>query len=241
MGCLRSFFAQIGCAVVLVLLLIVGYVFRDQLGAIYRGLRHQPPPADTEVYVRADSGARAGLDRKLDSLERGGAGDYMDFTAGQIAAAIEQQLGAGGRRRAVDSVRVAFVDPEVRVRASLDMSRVPHGALGPFAGAVDGRQPIIIGGEFSADSAGRLLLTVTSLTVGTFPFPRSTIGAVLRSLGIPDARGRTVPVPLDRRVGDARVRGQALRLYRYEEPRGAAGAAGAVGAAGAAGAAGARP
>lgn len=217
MGCLRGLLAQIGCLVVLVLLLVLGYVFRDQVGALYRSFRNLPPPEESAPYVAPDSGGREGVTRGLDLLARGGAGDYMDIPPGQIAAIIDARLGAAGRR-VVDSVRVALVAPEVRVRASVDLARVPRGALGPFAGAMDGRQPVVIGGEFGADSTGRLLLTVQSLTVGTFPFPRGTIGAVLRALNVEGVEGRTVPVPMEQRVGDARVRGRVLRLYRFGEP-----------------------
>ncbi len=214
MGCLRSLFAQIGCAVVLLAFLLLGYVFRDQVGATYRRIRHLPPPPVTEVYQLPDSGDRAAVQRKLDTMYGSRGMASMDFSAGQIAAIIEAQLGAG--RRAIDSVQVAFVEPEVRVRASLDMARVPRGALGPFAGSLEGHQPVAIAGQFHADSAGRLILTVTALSVADFPFPRGTIAAVLRALRVPDVSGRSLPVPLDQRVGGVEVRGRTLRLFRYE-------------------------
>ncbi|OGT99014.1 MAG: hypothetical protein A2085_08550 [Gemmatimonadetes bacterium GWC2_71_10] len=194
--------------------LLLGYVFRDQVGATYRRIRHLPPPPVTEVYQLPDSGDRAEVRRKLDSMSGSRDMPSMDFSAGQIAAIIEAQLRAG--RRAIDSVQVAFVEPEVRVRASLDMTQVPRGALGPFAGSLEGRQPVAIAGQFHADSAGRLMLTVTALSVADFPFPRGTIAAVLRALRVPDVAGRSLPVPLDQRIGGVAVRGRTLRLFRYQ-------------------------
>lgn len=213
MGCLRQLFAQIGCAVVLVAMLVLGWVFKDQLAAVYRRARHLPPPAVTETYVLPDSAAHPTARAALGRLGRAGGPAYVDLTAGEVAALVQSQLGSGAP---VDSVRVAFTDTEVKVRASADLSQLPRGALGPFAGAMEGRQPVALSGTFSADSAGRLLLTVTSLSVGDFPFPRSTIGAVLRAMRVPGASGRTVPVPLEQRVGDVRIVNGTLRLYRAE-------------------------
>lgn len=213
MGCLKQIVVQVGCLVVLVALLVLGWVYRDQVTAMYRQVRGLPAPPPAEQYVPADSApppARAALAQ----LDRRGGPAFVDLSAAELAALIDRYVGPG--RRVVDSIGVAFVEPEVRVRGSVDMARVPRGALGPFAGAVNRREPVIIGGEFTADSAGQLLLTVNSVTVGNFPFPRSTIGAVLRTLDLPGVQGRTVPVPIEQRVGDARVRGSVLRLYRFE-------------------------
>lgn len=211
MGCLKSMLTQIGCAVVLVALLVVGWMFRDQLGAVWRKVRNAPPPAVTETYTGVDSAARPAA--TLERLGRRSGPAYVDLTAGEVAALVSEQLGPG--RRVVDSVRVAFVENEVRVRASADLSQLPRGALGPFGGAMEGRQPVMFGGTFVADSAGRLLLTVSQLSVGDFPFPRGTIGAVLKALRVPGVAGRTVPIPMEQRVGDVRIMDDKLRLYRY--------------------------
>jgi hypothetical protein len=219
MGCLRQIVVQIGCLVVLVAALVFGFLYREQIAAVYRRVFDKPVPAaaDSASYALAGAGDSVDVGRTLTQLGRSRGPAYVSFTAPQVASIIEQRLGSA--RGVVDSVRVLFAEPEVRVRASLDMARVPRdalGGLGPFRGAMEGRQPVLIGGLFSADSAGRLLLTVTSLEVGGFPFPRGTIGAVLRALDVPDVRGRTLAVPIEQRVGEAAVRGNSLRLYRYE-------------------------
>jgi hypothetical protein len=215
MGCLKQVFVQIGCLVVLLALVVFAFLYRDQLAAAYRRVRGLPPPPDSTAYVMADTArAAARPEAALERLAQRGGPAFVDLTAAQVAALVEQRLGPG--RRLVDSIRVALVEPEVRVRGSVDLARVPRGALGPFAGAMDRRQPVTIAGTFDADSSGRLLLTVTGLSVGDFPFPRGTIGAVLRALAVPAAEGRVVPIPMDGRVSDARVRGATLRLYRFE-------------------------
>jgi hypothetical protein len=70
------------------------------------------------------------------------------------------------------------------------------------------------GGPLAADSAGRLLWTVTSLRVREFPFPRSTIAAVLRSLGVTLADDGAIALPVPAAVGDVRVSPERVRLYR---------------------------
>lgn len=214
MGCLKQIVVQIGCLVVLVALIVLGFIYRDQVGAVYRRVRGVPPPPSAETYVLPGPEARPAARRSLEQLDRRDGPSYVDLSAAELAALIDERLGPS--RRVVDSIRVAFVEPEVRVRGSIDMSRVPRGALGPLGGALNSREPVTIAGTFGADSTGRLLLTVTGVTVGDFPFPRGTIGAVLRTLDVPGVEGRTVPLPVSERVGDARVRGATLRLYRYD-------------------------
>lgn len=214
MGCLKQIVVQIGCLVVLVALIVLGFVYRDQLGAVYRRVRGLPPAPAAETYVMPGPEARPAARRSLEQLGRRGGPEYVDLTPAELAALVEERLGPSAR--VVDSISVALVEPEVRVRGSVDMSKVPRGALGPFSGALNRREPVTISGVFDADSTGRLLLTVTGITVGDFPFPRSTLGAVLRALSVPGTEGRTVPIPVAERVGDARVRGGVLRLYRFE-------------------------
>ena len=67
----------------------------------------------------------------------------------------------------------------------------------------------------SADTAaGHLDWTITALKVREFPFPRSTIPAILRALGVPGLEGAAVTIPADPAVGDVRVSPARVRLYR---------------------------
>lgn len=216
-GCLRQLFVQIGCLVVLVAAVVLGFLYRDQLGAIYRHIRHLPPPAEEAHFVPPAVGA-AGVPAARAALARlaePGGPAWIDLSPAQVGALLEERLRSTGQRGAVDSLSVAFVGDEARVRGIVDLSGVPRGALGPFAGSLDRHQPVMLGGIFSADSAGRVWWSVTRLVVGDFPFPRGTIGAVLRQLHVPELAGSAIPLPLHERVGDATVRQGALRLYRY--------------------------
>jgi hypothetical protein len=117
----------------------------------------------------------------------------------------------------VDSVRVALLQDELRIGGSLDLSGIPRNALGPFQGALGTREPLVIGGPLAVDSAGRLVMEVTTLKVKEFPFPRSTIPALVRQLRIPGADGSAVPVPGITGVGDVRVTPDHVRFYKASQ------------------------
>jgi hypothetical protein len=210
-GCLRSLVARIGCLVFFIALLFFGWVYREQVVAVYRHLRGLPPRADAAYVMPAPDAAPA--QATLARLERRGGPAYVDLSAAEVGALIEAAIARGGRR-VVDSVQVGLLENELRVRGSLDLSSVPRSALGPLSGALDPREPIVLGGPLAVDSTGRLILRVTTLRVKDFPFPRSTIGALVRQLRIPGAEGNAVPVPGLTGVGDVRVTPAHVRFYR---------------------------
>jgi hypothetical protein len=212
MGCLKALFVQVGCVVILIAAAIFGWIYRRDLVDAYRRVRGLPTAAAL-VYAAPQPGdadrARAALER----LGRRGGPAYVDLAAGELAALVDAQLGLAPRR-VVDSVRVALAADEVLVRASLDMSDVPPRLLGPLAGALDRRESLVVGGGLAADSAGRVYWTITTLRVKDFPFPRSTIPAILRALKVPGLAGVAVPIPALNAVGDVRVSPDHVRLYR---------------------------
>jgi len=215
MGCLRAMFARVGCLVVLVLLAVLGWIYREQVADVYRRLRGLPPPAEAAYVAPAASPAQA--EAALDRLARRGGPAYVDLSAADVGALVVAALaraGGGGERRVVDSVTVGLLEGEVRVRGSLDMSGVPRNLLGPLQGAIGPREPVVIGGPLAVDSSGALVLRVTTLRVKDFPFPRSTIPALVRQLRFPGARENLVPVPGLTGVGDVRVSAASVRFYR---------------------------
>ncbi len=214
MGCLRSLIAQVGCLVVLVALVFFGWVYREQVADVVRRLRGQPPKADVVWVQPAASGTEA--QDRLAVLARRGGPAYVDLTAAEIGALLDAALARTGRR-VVDSVRVGLLADELRIGGSLDLSGIPRSALGPLQGALGAREPMVIGGPLAVDSAGRLIMQVTTLRVRDFPFPRSTIGALVRQLRIPGAEGAAVPVPGIAGVGDVRVTAERVRFYRSSQ------------------------
>jgi len=211
MGCLRTLFFQIGCLVLLVALAFFGWVYREQTMDLVRRLRGLPPKADAVYVMPAASPAEA--EGALARLARRGGPAYVDLSAAEVGALIDAALARSGRR-VVDSVQVGLLEHELRIRGSLDLSGIPRNALGPLSGALDPREPIVIGGPLAVDSTGRLIMEVTTLRVKDFPFPRSTIPVLVRQLRIPGALGNAVPVPGMAGVGDVRVTPERVRFYR---------------------------
>ena len=213
MGCLRGLFVRIGCLVVLLALLALGWIYREEVKDLYRRLRGLPARARV-TYVSADT-SPAAAETALRRVERRGGPAYVELTAAQVGALIAGVLQRTGTS-AVDSVQVALLEGEVLLRGSLDMSQVPPNLLGPLAGALGPRESIALGGPLSVDPIGRLMWSVTSISVRSFPFPRSTIPALIRQLRIPGAEGNAVPVPGLTNLRDVHVTPEVVRLYRRE-------------------------
>jgi len=214
MSCVKSAFAGIGCLVVLGAAAAAGFVYRDQLAALYRRVRGVPEPTPA-VYVSPTPGAAAQAETSLERLTRRGGAAWVDLTAAQLAALIEQELAGGrGPNRVLDSIAVALGDQHVRVRGSLDVSMLPRRLLGPLAQGLARREPVVAGGTLSAQPDGRVVWTIDELRIREFPVPRSVIPAILRAMSLPAGNGAAVPIPLPAGVGDVRVSPAGIRVYR---------------------------
>lgn len=209
MGCLRSMVVRAGCSVMLVVAVLVGFLYHRQIldyADQWRGGRG-------ETFVAPVRGGARSAGDKLERLAQRGGPGYIDLSAGEIAAIIDGAM-AQAPRRGYDSVQVALLEGEVRVRGSLDLTGVPRNLLGPLSRVVGEREPVAIGGPLSVDSSGHLFLTVTYLKVRDFPFPKGTIPRILAAAHIPGAQGARVPLPGVPRAGDVRVSPSSVRFYR---------------------------
>lgn len=201
-----------GCLVLLVAALALGYMYREPLGDLVRRLRGLPP-RDRSEFAQPAPGGGAAAESTLARLERQGGPAFVDLDAAMLAALLDDELNRTGRRM-VDSIRVALLEGEVRVRGSLEVARVPRNLLGPLAGAIGPWEPVEVGGALRADSTGRVYWSVTALRVRDFPFPRSTLPALVRQLRLAQSEDGAVQIPGLRGVGDVRVSPGVVRLYR---------------------------
>jgi hypothetical protein len=208
MGCLRAMVVRIGCLVILLALLVAGFLYRREVLDYYRAWRGGA--GATWTAPAADASRAHEVLRRLE--QRGGPA-YEDLSAADLAALVTAALQRQGRH-AMDSVQVALLENEVRVRGILDLSGVPRHLLGPLASMVGDHEPAAIGGPLSVDTAGRLLLTVTYLRLRDFPFPRATIPRLLGAAHLPGVDGATMPLPVSARLGDVRVSPAGVRFYR---------------------------
>ncbi len=214
MGCLKNVLAGVGCLVVLLAAVVAGYLYRDRLTHLYRRVRGLPA-APALVDVRPDSGGAARAEAALRALTARGGPAYVDIAPGQLAALIDREL-AQGPHRVFDSVAVALADGQVLVRGSLDVSALPRRLLGPLSEGLGRYEPVVAGGRLAAGPDGRVRWTIEELKIRDFPFPRTTIPAIIRSFDVTGARDAAVPIPLPVAVRDVRVSASAVRLYRAE-------------------------
>lgn len=215
MGCLKSIAYQIGCMITAIVVVVLAFIFREQLVGLYHKLRGTPPRAEAQ-YIMASPEALREARRRLDRLQERGGPAYVDLEAAHVASLIQDAVGTGGRT--LDSVAVGLLDGEIRVRGSLDMSSIPREILpGPLRGIIGQREPVIIGGPMGTDTTGRLHLEVTKLDVANLPMPRALIARLMREARFPGLDGTRVPLPAMRGVGDVRVTRDHVRVYRQSE------------------------
>jgi hypothetical protein len=215
MGCLKALVVQVGCLVLLVAAAVLAFLYRRPLEDAYHRWRGGKPPAAV-VYAAPPSDA-AGARRASDALARlarAGGPAYVDLSAADVAALLDRDL-VRASGRVFDSVSVALDSNVVLVRGLLDLSRLPHGFLGPFSGSFDGREPVAAGGALLTGSGGTLRWAPDRLRIRDFPIPKKGIPVLLRSLHVEAAQGG-VTLPGVTGVGDVRVTPERVRLYRLE-------------------------
>jgi hypothetical protein len=168
------------------------------------------------AWVAPAPGGARHAEEELARLGRRGGPAYVDLTAADLAGLLDREL-VRASRGVFDSVRVALDSDVVLVRGLLDLSQLPRGVLGPFAGSFGGREPLEAGGALSAGGGG-VRWQPTRLRVRDFPFPRRTIPPLLRALHLAVGADGALTLPGLGGVGDVRVSRERVRLYRLENP-----------------------
>ena len=89
-GCMKNFFATLGCLTFLVILALGAWTFRDQLGGVYRSVTGTTEvgdlPSDTTVGV-ASPGALRSAERKEALIARTGGPGYVVLRANEVTCA----------------------------------------------------------------------------------------------------------------------------------------------------------
>jgi hypothetical protein len=212
-GCIKNFFATLGCLAFLVIVGLGAWVFRDQLGDAYRKVSGREPPfgasADSTVGVPSVEALRS-AERKESTMAEGRDG-FVRLTADEVAALVERRLDPGVRE-AVDSLRVVLYEDRLALEGRVRLDVFGRDLLGPLAGMLDSSEGLRMAGALEVLEPRRLAWDCDEFVLVGFPFPASVIPALVnRMTGRNDG---AFPIPVPETVGDVRVRPDGVTLYR---------------------------
>lgn len=206
---IRNFFAWIGCLTFVVVLVVVGWFYREDIQAwLTQGDEIVMSEPSAELAIRAEE--------KFEAIEDGTAPEEVRLSEMELQSYVQfrlsEQLPAGVSNPAVD-----LRDSTVAVSASLDFTRLEVAAeqaemlrrvMGDSATVQSELYPRV-----GAPGEGRI--EVLSLQAGIVPVPPMLIGTVLEGAGI-RAEGRTaiLEIPVD--VESIRVQNEEIILVRQQ-------------------------
>ena len=217
-GCLR----RLGCLFVLCIAAVAAaYLTRDRWVPLLPG-RDFSAPKTVEAGGAAwqpvsDEGA-ARARRTIESLGRRTGPVFANLTPGDLTSyfyiALSEQLPPSA-----DSIQASTIGNRMYVRAviSLDDFKAAD-ALGPLAGMVGRRERLTMGGTFAVIRPGLAQFLVEDVRLGELPIPRGAIPKLMRQIRRgtlpPGASENGLPFVVPTYVGDARVSGDNITIYK---------------------------
>jgi hypothetical protein len=215
MGCLSAPLKLLG-GLGLIVLLIVGWLYRDRLadelrGAFGSGLNSGETVTSGRPGTRALLSARS----KIDSLN-GWRADSVILSASEVASMIGVGLDPSVRSQ-LDSLEVQLLDGSIGVSALLATARLPRELTGPLAVALRPKERIEAAGPLQVVEPRQAEWAVRSFRIRDFPIPRDAVPKlVARALG--DSSRRTVPIRIPAGVREIRIRPSGATLIGAPRP-----------------------
>jgi hypothetical protein len=209
MGCLAAPFKFVGCLALLVLL-AVGWLYRDRLTAEARNLVGQFGGSDDAPSTgRPGSESLVRARAKIDSLN-GWRADSVVLNASEVASMIGAGLDPAVRSQ-LDSLRVELLEGSIAVKARLSTARLPRELVGPLAVALRPTEPIEAAGPLAVVGPRQAEWAVRSFSIRGVPIPGDAVPKLVsKALGKPDRR--TVPVRIPPGIREIRVRPSGVTL-----------------------------
>lgn len=216
MGCFRS----IGCMVVLVLLLAVGwFFFRDDAERWWNSRRSDrvAPAAVAKWEPLTPAGAQRAR-ATVARLERRSGRVYETVRAGDLAAYVFEELARQGFATASDSARAAVVGDELHVRADMRLRDLGGDALGPIGAMLGDRANVEFAGTLDVVRPGLAQYRLTMIRVGEQQLPAPLIPKIVQRIG----RGQrpeglapnALPLRIPPYIADVRLGGGAVTLIK---------------------------
>lgn len=213
-GCL----GRLGCLAMIVILGSAGFLTRNLWYPRVRSMVVATPSAPSATWTPVTPDAAAKGTRVIERLSAKNGPVFADLTPAEFVAwmlvpAVKILGTTAGNPEATVRGDTLFV------RANVALSELGDPkSLGPLAGMLDGRQPVMLGGRLEAVQPGLLGFRVTELTVKELRLPSRLIEKIVQRIS---ARARTdsvapgvVPLAVPKSVADVRVSKGRVVLYK---------------------------
>jgi len=209
MGCLSAPFKLLG-GLGLIVLLAIGWLYRDRLGdELHRLLGTGLTPGETVTSGRPGSRALLSARSKIDSLN-GWRADSVILTPSEVASMIGVGLDPSVRSQ-LDSLEVQLLDGSIGVSALLSTARLPRELTGPLAVALRPKERIEAAGPLRVIEPRQAEWAVQSFRIRNFPIPRDAVPKLVsRALG--DSSRSTVPIRIPAGIREIRIRPSGATL-----------------------------
>ena len=215
MGCLR----RVGCLVVLVALALGLWITQDRWLRLFRrsGAASAETSAERVWQPLSPDAAERGR-RAVAGLSAARGPVYANLTANEIASYVVQAAG-GAFPSSADSVEAAVIGDVLYVRAIVPTRDIARsGVLGPLAGLLNERERISLGGSFHVIRPGLSEFRLRDVKLREFSVPRGAIPRLVKQItkgkATPGVAADALPVPTPPSLGDVRIAGGRVTLYK---------------------------
>jgi hypothetical protein len=213
MGCLSAPFKLLG-GLGVVLLLAIGWMYRDRLAGELRGLLGSGVE-DTGSVGRPGTNALLSARAKIDSLN-GWRADSVILTASEVASMIGVGMDPSVRSQ-LDSLQVQLLDGSIGVSARLSTARLPRELTGPLAMALRDKERVEAAGPLEVVEPRRAEWEIRSFKIREFPIPRDAVPKLV-SKALGDSSRSTVPIRIPAGIREIRIRPSGATLVGAPRP-----------------------
>ena len=213
-GCFKGVL-KLGCALAIVAALALAWFFREPIMHTFARWfgRSQALPSTADTAVGAPTPAAVASSKaKVSSLQTRTGPDSVLLTPNEVASLIGSSIDWSVRKM-YDSLRVELREGSLVIHARLDTRQLPPGTLGPFAGMVNEREPIQLGGTLTIERPGTALFTPREISIRGFALPGPTVQSMAKQMAGARPDG-SIPLKVDPAVSDIMIHPTVVVLYK---------------------------
>jgi hypothetical protein len=207
-GCIR----KLGCLVFLAIALAVGYYFWARVPD------DKPAATGTRAVTWERLSPALGAQGRAAVEGLAGGQSYATLSAGQAASYIFFEMASDLPETAQD-LEAAVIGDRLAVRGLVSLADIGGSRiLEPLAQMLSDRDTLLLSGTMSVLATGEGQFVVKELRFGQMRAPSGVIPRIVRQIDKTEDRGPLEPsaikMPLPPGVGDVRVAGGTITLYR---------------------------